>query len=87
LLLSLCISKALTQSNLTFTARNLNDITLGDTFLSLGEEITTLQIRAAKVDLSLNISKREIIGFSEEARSKPLLVQIYTTQKHWKQCY
>jgi len=67
LLFSLTISDALKGLNCTFTAGILDDITLGDTVDTLGDEVKHFQTDVAKVHLTLNVTKCEIICLAEES--------------------
>jgi len=61
LLFSIALLDELLESNCTFTAGYLDDITLGDTVQTLDSENKVLKEAAYRVGLTLNHSKCEII--------------------------
>jgi len=68
LLFSLALSGALAGSKCTFIAGYLDDVTLGDTVQTLISDIVEFKSASAKVGLSLNASKCEIVGLTDVAR-------------------
>jgi len=66
----LTLSNALNCSNCAFTVGYLDDVILGDTVVTLGEDIQRFQLDMSKIGVTLNTSKCEILGFSQESRAK-----------------